>query len=694
MMTTKKNQRIRPSLPGTPSSGTTLKEKRVSRRCRGYHQRTLSYVRSSLDRWSYVFDLPKVDFSPEFQSCNELARLVKKLLASCPVSDPAQVMAYQSIKKGLPDSCVCMEPSMLAGLVENVVNGSPPSLPRGYLEFVKKTVNQLFPKGWDTDYEGFCRRAAPPLTGTLATPRSNGGSLRELSGWTEPSGEIRVGSQHEYLDVVLGKDTGCLGHPEAALQVVQSAGKPRPLTSFSSKSFYLKPLHKTIYKRLSGMKWLCRGDVTDDKLRTAGFSRKLGGVLTSGDYASATDNLSIEVYETCLSVMLKNSCCVPPNIIEYALRACRPTLYPDLGDYRSSLVISAIEGKWRPVEPLPPIQKGQMMGSLLSFPLLCLQNYLAFRFATRKFRGRIPVIINGDDILFQSPIELSRQWAEVVCRIGLQVEPTKTSVEKNWGTLNSTLFAFRGDELALVPTLRFGMLRPAEFPHSLGTNFHEFVRGQVDRVRWRSAQIFFEAHLGALKNCSFDLPSLGFRGALAHSLARKLGLLGGRQSGDLPPAPEKHTVSLPCDLICEVPNEFVDPVVQDLNSTETAAWKWSAGYSSAARCRSAILYCLNMTKFSNDVDVVSDLVRALSASDREFAFLWGGDRAQLTVGAPSRKELSRPFFEEKEPRGTTRIFWRISEEILRRAEWFWGRLPTYEEACARMVAVVLPQGEA
>jgi hypothetical protein len=684
MMTRKTNQRSGPSASGKPSSNTKRNADRVSRQCRGYHARTLSYVRTSLDRWSFIFDLPRVDFSPEFQDCSQLARLVKKLLGSCPSDDPAIVMAYQSIKKGLPDSCECMSGPMLTALEENVVNGTPPVLPRGYLAFVKKTVSSLFPKGWDTDYEGFCRRAAPPLTASLATPRSNGGVLTELSGYLDTClGEVRLSGQSEFLDVALfGKNTVTLGHPEAALQVVQSAGKPRPLTSFSAKSFYLKPLHKTIYKRLSKMKWLCRGDVTEDKLKAAGFSRKLGGVLTSGDYASATDNLSIEVYETCLSVMLENAVTVPPNIIDYALRACRPTLYESVNDYRMNGVVNAILGEWHPMCPLPPIKKGQMMGSLLSFPLLCLQNYLAFRWSTRSFKGKIPVIINGDDILFQSPKDVSDAWMRTVGQIGLQVEPTKTSVERDWGTLNSTLFSFRGEELALVPTLRFGMLRPSEYPHSLGAGFHDFVRGQEGRRRWKAGQVYFEAHLGALRQLDFSLPSVGFRGTLALRLAKKYGLLDGdRLTGELPPTPEKHSVCLPHDLVSEVPNEYVDPEVADLNATETAAWKWSMGYSGTSRERSAIRYCLSMTRFTNDTSTISDIVVAMSCDDSEFAYRFG-ERARLTVRGASRKCLSEPFFRDRESRTTVRLFWRIAEEILRRAEWFWGQLPSYEEATA------------
>jgi len=139
------------------------------------------YVRKSLDWWSSIFELPEVPFvDPAGSPCMEIHRAVKSLLAACPSKDQREIMAFQSIKKGLPDSCPCMEKELLDGLVANIVGGRPPVLPHGYLAFVKKQIRVLFPKGWDSDYEGYCRRFAPPLKGVLEAGRSGGGSLGVL----------------------------------------------------------------------------------------------------------------------------------------------------------------------------------------------------------------------------------------------------------------------------------------------------------------------------------------------------------------------------------------------------------------------------------------------------------------------------------------------------------------------------------
>lgn len=621
---------------------------------------------------------------------------MKILLSGCPLTDLPATMAFQSIKKGLPDSCKCMESALLEGLIKNVTSGSPPVLPRGYIPFVKKVVSRLFPKGWDSDYEGYCCRTAPPIKGTLERGRSALGCLGDLTA-KEDFG------QAEFLEVVLhGREYHRpLTRLKGAFNVVQSAGKPRPLTSFHSDGLFLKPLHKTMYNRLSKQKWLSRGDVTAASLHKAGFRRGLGP-LSSGDYTSATDNLSIEVMETCVAVMMENACCVPPNIRDFALRACRPLIHPNLEDYRASLLVFAVGDREDPARDDNPdflsLKKGQMMGSFLSFPLLCLQNYLAFAWSTRKCQFKIPVIINGDDILFQAPSGVHEVWADCVSSIGLIVEPTKTSLSDLFGTLNSTLFGWdSAGKLRLIPTFRFGMLRPAEFPHSLGRSFADFLVGFSGRLRWLGACVFFEAHVAELRKTCFTLPALGFRGSLALRLARIFGLMDDvRLDSDPPTPPQTHSVCLPQDLITEVPCEFVDGELRNLNSIETAAWKWQRGCrDEGVQVHSGIAYAIKSTRWTDDADVVSCLLSAMTVSDTGFEYRWGQAVrcGRLTHGtAPTRLALSKPFFSELSRRETCRVFYRVAEECLRRAAWFWGPLPNYEEACGAVCGDGAAQG--
>jgi hypothetical protein len=600
----------------------------------------------------------------------DLSKAVKSFLASDPFagevlpplcgSEPAR-MAFQSIKKMLPDSCRCMESGLIEALIENLSTPSPP-LARGYLEFVKRETFRLFPKGWDTSYEGFCRRTSPPLSSVVsptsldnsAGSRSSGGCLAAFTG------HEGIG-QADFLEVTLfGRDDL---FPETRLRgealVVQSAGKPRPLTKFEHTALFLKPLHKTIYQWLSKKTWLLRGDPTASALHRAGFREGLG-VLTSGDYKSATDNLPIEVMESSLRVLLDNAVIIPQNIIKRAMGACRPLLRYEDEEFE--------------------LKKGQMMGSYLSFPFLCLQNYLAFRWSMRGERRRIPVLINGDDILFQSSPAASSRWMEVVGGLGLQVERTKTSVSSRFGSLNSTLFEWKDGTLVVVPTLRFGMLRAPEFLNNLGKSFQDFLRGFSGDYRWRAGRVFFEAHIGAMRRSAWSLPSMGFRGSLSHRLARVFGLLScERLSGDMPRAPDTHSVVLPSDLVSEVPLEFVDEGIAELSADETSAWKWSTGWRPADRVRNGIQWAIESTRWVDDRETCHLLIDSLSLSDTRFRwrFSEGGRCSQR--GVASRRELWKPFTVDRLPRLTSRVFYTIVSETMIRASWFWGPLPTYAE---------------
>lgn len=653
-------------------------------------------------------------------------------------------MAFQSIKKGLPDSCRCMESSLLDGLVDNIVSGSPPPLPRGYLRYVAKTTSKLFPKAWDTAYEGYCRRFSPSLKATLTSGRANGGCLADLRNTQEID-------HSDYLETVLfGRpDSHPLGPLFGALQVVQSAGKPRPLTTFDSDGHYLKPLHKTIYGYMSKKKWLCRGDVDRAKLRAAGFCRSRG-LLVSGDYKSATDNLSIEVFETILRVILKKSAIVPPNIREFALRACRPFLFEskeDFGAFRFHMALMELDWREEAVKAethggqvFRP-SKGQMMGSYLSFPFLCLQNYLAFRYCFDSRGSKIPpVIVNGDDILFQSTREEADTWLGTVGSLGLEVELTKTSVDADYGSLNSTLLRWGPDDyLFVVPTLRFGMLRPSEHLGNLGKSFDDFTRGEPGECKYRAGRVFFDFHLGEMKKSAWSATSLGFRGDLAHSLCKKYGLLSvDRLEGEYPPAWQPHDVVLPNALVAEVEKTELPDEVVEVSACEVASWKWSVGYRHADKVVEACEYAIACTRWTDDSSVVR-LLSALyvpcldggvSAFDAERTVLipssvcrcrihspdlnpvswlpgnremwtkvrrgpclerppqpdssWRFDRlgGRVLVQVESELWFRKPFMIDRPVRTTTRLHTSVFMECIERTDWFSGPLPTYEQSQA------------
>jgi hypothetical protein len=569
---------------------------------------------------------------PAGVTCLAHAKSIKKFLSSCTSKSTEEVLAFQSIKKLLPSSCKCMEAPLLRGVSEKL--SSPPrNLPSGYLSFVRRLAKGFFVKGWDCTYYNHCQTTSPPITGTRESSRRNGGTL------------AYGGDQDLFLDVVYGRASYESQPVLGELIVVQSAGKPRPLTKFSQEELLLKPLHKALYDHVSAQRWCCRGDVNAEKLKKAGFRYQADKVLVSGDYASATDNLPIEVAEVFLEEARASCGWVPDSVWNHAFAALRPTLY----SVEHDITID--------------VRTGQMMGSYLSFPLLCLQNYAAFRWAAYKHGlKRIPLLINGDDILFQSDRAFYKVWVDTITAVGLEVEVTKTSVLPDEGTLNSTLLRWDGDFLDVVPTIRMGMLRPRDYANGLGSDFLTFLRGQSVEVKWSAGIEFFRWHLALLRRSGrLYANEWGFRGRLAWRIAGIFSLLPTtRDSAEAPPPPIPHNVSLRGADVVRVDKKALSQELDVLNSLEMVSWKWSTIFNSE---QGALRYCLDLTmarpfNFPN-----------FSSSDGNFF----GYRTFLTT--PSKRWVKKQFLKDA-PVSEALVF---REVLLSQDFSDYSPLPTYEQ---------------
>jgi len=540
----------------------TSEQQPAARQCRDYQARTMRTVHEAIKSWERIFEKDPLqhDLAP-VKWCQDYAKKIKGIISDCPSNDQVEVMAWQSIKKLLPASCRCQERNMLSDL-HFKLSSPARALPKGYLQFARRLVLRIFRRGWDRGlYEDHVLTTSPPLSSTTEHSRSEGGCLA---------------SDFDYSDFI----EACLMGPDFSLDrsakmiVVQSAGKPRALTKFSPDTLCLRPLHKAVYDKISREKWLNRGDVTTEGLRNAGFRRVEGEFLTSGDYKSATDNLSLEVAEVILQSLLSTAVSVPESVKKAAIGILRPNLF------------SLEHG----IDFTPT--RGQMMGSYLSFPLLCLQNYIAFAWAGGEDK---PCLINGDDILFQSSPEFSREWMDTVKHLGLEVEETKTSVSESYGTLNSTLIVRKHGRYVVRQTLRFGMLRECEDVTSLSETFESFLVGIHGNQRYRAGVEFFKWHLGTLKNQRLTTLELGFRGDLAWRITRKFSLLMSPLTYDVPFLGPDHNVVVPKDRCFFVKPSSLTREDRKKSAREMAAWKFSCEFKSLAK-RSRLDFFLKLSE--------------------------------------------------------------------------------------------------
>jgi hypothetical protein len=355
-------------------------------------------------------------------------------------------------RKALPS----VEPDVRA-YVDKMSGEGPPPDP-GFLEYVRRQVPRLFPPRWDrTLYPQACLSCTVPVKSCLQLGSKEGGSRLAVM---RKYGVSPDGAHHSYVMDLLSRESPIMLSPSRVTSV-ETGGKHRVISVGDVDLNLFRPLHSSIYNRLSTFPWLLRGKEKPTSFKE--FTQRPGEFFVSGDYESATDNLNSEVQQTMLSLILDNSCAVPKGILESAGSTLSMMMY--------------VRGADGSPEPAVRQRRGQLMGNLLSFPLLCLVNYLAFRYYTKtKFsRDGVPVRVNGDDIVFRSTPEVYRRWFDGVVGSGLVLSKGKTMVHSTFFSLNSSLFMSRRDRVKGVP-----FLRSTAFGYSARDGGVESLRGRFD----------------------------------------------------------------------------------------------------------------------------------------------------------------------------------------------------------------------
>jgi hypothetical protein len=289
---------------------------------------------------------------------------------------------------------------------------SPSSSSAEYLDFARKVTRRVFPFGWDRHlYPSFCHSFCP---------RDSGREQRGLTAsqfWSASSRWL------EFQNAVLRGHVGIRKGFKMRYKEVPTVGKVRPMGIPSIDWDYLGPLHKSIYEHLCSTDWLMCGPPTSSRIG----STCVNEWQTSVDLVSATDGLRIDVAESILGVLLAKSEVIPGFIRLMAHESLRPV----------------IDGR--------EVTQGQMMGTYLSFPLLCLQSYIAARWAAR-FDDQARFLVNGDDVLISARRVVAREdYPEGFC-----LNDRKTVRAQNVAELNSTTFLRVGQRWKEVRHLRRG----------------------------------------------------------------------------------------------------------------------------------------------------------------------------------------------------------------------------------------------
>lgn len=152
--------------------------------------------------------------------------------------------------------------------------------------------------------------------------------------------------------------------------------------------------------------------------------------IVAGDYKAATDGMH---------PMLPMAFCnkMRERFGEYYYRVAVLTLKGHILDYGKGYQL--LEQTW-----------GQLMGSPLSFPVLCLVNASLFWASVEKYEGRsVPfsyvvntykLLINGDDISFLSNSDHYAIWSVYAKAAGMSPSPGKCYISSEFININSTTF--------------------------------------------------------------------------------------------------------------------------------------------------------------------------------------------------------------------------------------------------------------
>jgi hypothetical protein len=347
---------------------------------------------ATLVKWYRQQGLPQTSDLPETLKCGDLRKAVR----SCfPEVSELWELSFKTIQKVENSYCSECQLSLEAKLDDwTSLRFQPVDVDQEHLLRFKQMLCLNVDRGWDSKRQPFI----PNGHATLYNSRRDGGN------W----------NREEFSD-------------SCGVMTVISSGKPRIITTYSAENTrVLGPLHYSLYENLKKKGWLLVGDPTDKDIK-----KLTGTKYLSFDYQSATDMIKTAYVNAAVDVLIDRA----DGLTDDEIRALRV-----LG----SLKIAGQDGV---------ATRGQPMGSVMSFPLLCLINKTVVDLAMTDLLERKEIsfrewsghgcLINGDDLLTRE-VRHETNLRERIChqgsKVGLVVNQEKTMVDEQKAEINSTLF--------------------------------------------------------------------------------------------------------------------------------------------------------------------------------------------------------------------------------------------------------------
>lgn len=225
---------------------------------------------------------------------------------------------------------------------------------------------------------------------------------------------------------------------KATIQAVLEPLKVRVISKGNAAPYYIsKRLQKALHTVMRGMDCfrligapLGAVDLIDlamNKVQTGTGQYEWFSI----DYSAATDRLSARLSASILHYLVEGQDLAMQNVWK-AVLAPHFCKYPFPYD-----------------KAVPAVQQvnGQLMGSILSFPILCLANLALYLTTvqedTRSLRDKLKgVLVNGDDMLYVAPSDLWKVHVQNGKRVGLTMSPGKAYHHPVYANANSACYHF------------------------------------------------------------------------------------------------------------------------------------------------------------------------------------------------------------------------------------------------------------
>lgn len=227
-----------------------------------------------------------------------------------------------------------------------------------------------------------------------------------------------------------------------------------------------------------------------------------GKLILSGDYSNATDGLNFSISQKAMTVIQE----------ELTLK----------GETHLSQVVMVEGGKhvveypeWTKIEPVVQ-QNGQLMGSLLSFPILCYVNAFISLKATQRNLETDEVMIHGDDVVMTlDNMNQYHDWVSLAKQVGFGLSIGKCYLSDEFCTFDSRLYVKGHHEASKVSgfksvsghhMMKIANLLDAQFPKgmivSMYKNHLKRSRRSIDRPtvlfglqKFHKYTRYYETHL-------------------------------------------------------------------------------------------------------------------------------------------------------------------------------------------------------